>query len=264
VEQQKKRCSFSLRRMLAIVLTLLALFTVFWPTMANYTRDALISLNPGAYSNYLKRGISEEDAYKLVKANMLSAGMTFNDARTYMNNELTKTHLWEDNPYAFGGRAYSQGTARTLLTVFVILLNTLFFGMLLTGLAAIVLYILNQTRIVGIVFAGLAVLSSGAIVGGIIAAKSIGLAEFAPGVGLFLLPVFAVAAFLIYQPEGGKKPKPVKAAPAPAPIPAPAPAPVAAAEPAPAAAPQKLHFCTTCGKPIEADAKFCTNCGAKQ
>lgn len=126
---------------------------------------------------------------------------SYNDYQKYMmaNNENYKKQKQIDS---FNG-------------AMAVLLNIVFFAMLAAGIAAIVLYAMNLSRIPGFVLAALTVATDIIVIIMMAVIKKQGTGFTAIGPAMILLPASAIAACFLYQPE--KKEKRAKAPRAPRP-----------------------------------------------
>ncbi len=247
------------RRCLAIGLVLLSIMFLFWPTVVSTSsrlRNSWIDERADRYVH--EYDCSESQARTIASLNLANSlrGLSVLDLRNTLTyyalhqsvedayKKDTRGEDWFDN-YLDTLRD-DQKTERTLNTLGGVCVNVFFFCMLAAGVAAIVLYALNKTRIAGIVFAVLAVLVVAVAIGYMIYtnvsqnelldAKNVSDKVWdlqhdpvAPGVSMFLIPIFAIASCIVYQRTGRKKTRAPKAKPASAPAAPYAPAPRAAA-----------------------------------
>lgn len=253
----------SLRNFLAIVLTLVSVFCLFWPPVMKFSDSYKNEILQPVVDQCKAKGFSDADAKEYAEATARTVSFTLVNARGAVHAAVVERELNE---------LYSPGkdensTSAILLSI---LVNVLFFGMILTGLAACVFYLLNLTRVVGIVHAAftlVVLILCGILLLFVRSTKNM----FSASYGMFLLPILAVAGCLLYKRE---KPEP---------------------EPEPAndlpKAPEtwictkcgvanpmdeqfcvscgtsktaRRAFCANCGAPLRSGAPFCTNCGKKQ
>ena len=160
--------------------------------------------------------------------------------------------------------------------------NALFFLMLALAAAAVVMMILNRSKVFSILYAIFAVLLGGAFIALWIFLLVKGVHVMMPGVAAFLLPILAIAACIVYKRDKSYRGVFPKRQKKPAPVPAPAPEVVnpgreerafedeqafvhsyrPAAEPAAAYAPVEAGWlCPVCGERVNETARFCTKCG---
>jgi RNA polymerase subunit RPABC4/transcription elongation factor Spt4 len=195
------------------------------------------------------------------------------------------------------GTAFNTGA---IYGIAFLLLNICFFGMIVMAVVAIVTLLLGKGKIAKIatilamVLAILAVILCAVI---IIVMKGMtgygSMISFAPGVAMFLLPIFSLAASILYKRDtsySGMFPVKQSAPAGQQPVYQPyAPKPEAGGwicpscnsqnpenaqfcpncgTPAPAPAPEPAFetpaFCSNCGTKLEPGSAFCPNCGAKQ
>jgi hypothetical protein len=256
----------SLRNFLAIVLTLLSVFCLFWPPVLKYSDSYRSDQKKPLIEKYNQSGFSDADAKDYVDA--LEGDKTYT-----LFNARKAAHL-KAVGYEMIEKYQSGKTGDTDSAIFNdIALNVLFFGLILTGLAACVLYFLKITRIGGIVhlaFSVVLLIGCGIMLLFMRETKN----TLSPSVGMFMIPLLALAGCLLYKPE-----KPVEE---------PIPDPAANAPKAPetwtcskcgVANPMdemfcvscgtpkessRRSFCAYCGAPLRAGAPFCTSCGKRQ
>ncbi len=265
-----------LRRFLAIVLTVLSLLFLFWPSMAavnSKARKEYLASTAKQYQKdsdsssyyYSQYDYSKADARAMASAswmmqttvnrvtfsflevrNGLSAGATqnalnekyakkaweenyrewrqrYDEPYTVYNSDGERVKVSSYNEYVKATRSPETKKLYSFIDTYAVLVNILFFALLAAGLAAVVLYAMGRTRIAGIVFAALTVAADIVFIIMLAYIKKndelfqyIGISEFtAPGASMFLLPIFSLAACILYQPS--KKAKRVKARRAPRP-----------------------------------------------
>lgn len=269
--KKKKKISIpehiSLRNFFAIVLTLISVFCLFWPPVLKYSDSYRNDLKKPVIEMYKQKGFSDADAKDYTDALEGDKTFTVYNSRKAANlgavgNTMAKKY----------GSGKADETDRAIINN--IAINIMFFGLILSGLAACVLYFLNLSRIGGIVHASLSCLLL--ILCGIMLLFVPELkGKLSPGIGMFLLPLSAAAGCLLF-----KRQKPVEE---------PAPSPSKETEEVKAQVlwrcpkceaknpeesafcnlcgtpkPPKKTFCVYCGAPIKPGTKYCPGCGFKQ
>ncbi|MBQ1820738.1 MAG: zinc-ribbon domain-containing protein [Clostridia bacterium] len=222
-----------IRRFIAIGLVVLSLVCLFWPSV--------LGLRPGDYRDqsvdaykeqkkqvremerdkdegvevYESNGFSPADAKKYVNAYIsylyiaIKPDISFSDLRTMMTASLTRTDL-EDKYgiYSYESFSEEQKEDHVISVVFTILINVVFWGMLLFGVGAIVLMVLNKSKVLNVLLAVFAFLAVALAVFMIIYSnvqtnnvEDASQNPIAPGAGLFLIPIFALAACILYKQD---------------------------------------------------------------
>jgi hypothetical protein len=285
MEISKKAMIF---RILAVVLALLCILLLFWPPYIGFGGDARSYMKEAqSYMGYVKAmkdmvitqlttqlGITKSEAnamFTLIE-HMMKPDLSLNDLRVSFNaiNLLKDSKALSEASGMMGGlNLNSDGVAK--FTAHVVILNVLFFAVILAALAAAVLYFLGKSKIGGVVLAVFAVLCTAECIYFVIKSEGI----FFPHASAFLLPIFAIASLIFYVkgPEGSL-PAFCKASKA-GPESAVEGAPVEPSEPMPfepepdvpaeepVAEEQNCSFCPECGAKLEEEMAFCPNCGAK-
>ena len=155
----------SVKHIVAIVLVVLSVILLFWPSVV---------------------GLS---AYGMGQMQSVSG----------VRSEMT------ENMDLFFKSAEIGGFRMTLLGILAIVINICFFGMIAAAVLAIVMIILNKSNfatIIMIILAILAVVVS--VVYALIAKELSGLGDackIVPGVSMFLLPIFTIAACIFAKKE---------------------------------------------------------------
>ena len=228
------------RRIIAVVLTLIAIGSLFWPSMFTYSEDTRelterqedhLRDEYGASAKNLAKKILEETADQLerngsVKGDAKKAAKDYvNILMNFLSGKFSLFALRSDASglYRLATKYEVFYLARTALgsmgvperyaeemkeafTALMIGMNVLFFTTLIFGVIAAVLYALNQTRAPGVIFTIMAFLCSliclAVVIGCNIGFKDdLGFALFAPGASLFLLPLLALAGCIVYKRE---------------------------------------------------------------
>ncbi len=242
----------SLRNFFAIVLTLISVFCLFWPPVVKYSSKFLEINHKATASNYQSRyGYSEADSLELAEVEDVHTSFSVLDALGNAHRDAVQYDIFEKSTHKY----HVMGTSAESTAISVVA-HFLFFGIILTGLAACVCYFLNLTRALGIAHAALCLvvlIMCGIQLLFVRSAKDV----LSPTVGMFALPLLAAAGCLLYKPE-----MPVKE---------PAPDPVANTPKTPEtwicskcgiANPLDEMYCVSCGMPQSAKRTFCSNCGA--
>lgn len=209
---------FSVRNILAIVLTVLAIVSLFWPSMIRYTNEAkemnaqereymetqIEGITPEIMQTQF--GFSESDAKMMLKLYKFALATEF--SFNCLRDMVTTTWKMAGSPMA--GQMEKDTTKIIILSI---AMNVLFFGMIAAAAVAIVLYLLNRSRIGGIIFAVLAVLGAiAALVYILYANSNSGMAALTVGASMFILPIFAIAACILYKKEAKKEIEPAEEA----------------------------------------------------
>ena len=138
------------------------------------------------------------------------------------NYDDDRVYVSSYKEYVKATRTPNEKKFRSFIGTNAVLVNILFFALLAAGAAAIVLYAMGQTRIAGIVFAALTVAADIVFIIMLSFIKKnedmIGDYSYltAPGASMFLLPIFAIAACILYQPSKKAKRRAPRRAPRPA------------------------------------------------
>ncbi len=246
MESTSKKSNLPLiRRCLAIGLVLLSIMFMFWPAtvaVSSRLRNSRIDDRAALYmerydcSESQARAIASfelSDNLRGVSASDLRSRLTYYALHQSVDDAYKKETRGEDWFDDYLDRLSDDiKIERTLNTLGGVCVNIFFFCMLAAGVAAIVLYALNKTRIAGIVFAVFAVLLVAVAIGYMIYtnvstnealdAKSVSDEVWdvqhdpiVPGVSMFLIPIFAIASCIVYQRTGRKKARTPKPAAAP-------------------------------------------------
>lgn len=232
-----------MRRFLAIALTVLSLLGLIWPeaaivarvSRADYLRDELDDYDSdwGRSKSDVRTEANAEYSSNIV---FNRTKLSFSDLRSWLSAEATEIRLVEkaDTKDMSGSekREYmefylewigpSERAKRAYYLNSSVFVNILFFGLLALGIAAIVFYVLNGTRILGIAYGAFTLLADLFL----LILMMLKLPEFtkvvSPGISMLLMPLFAALACVVYQPDKKAKPAAPRRAPRPAPRPAPA------------------------------------------
>ena len=145
-----------------------------------------------------------------------------------------------------------------------ILLNVCFFGMIALAVLGIILMLMNKSKAATVWHTVLAFLTVVLIVAYMIIVKEESGIKMGPGAALFLLPIFSLAASILYQQDPSYS--------------TPFPPHLTAHQPTDAYRPQQPNgnasfrpqadanswTCPTCGAQNGMDARFCSACGSQQ
>ena len=369
---KKKQNALLIRRFAAILLTALAVLSMFLPMLGlnGEVRDMFRQIKkdsgksvkrvitedlPGEYMNdlipaddrYLYRDYYEfmnervqsiakkvvVPAYEKIEDNSLTlmemcsaSGLPskavsiltkkINDLEEIMDGYVEDGSVSRVKADAFIDDFYKIKSFKTLADIAGVVPYVLFFIMLVCGVAAAVMYFLNRGKLFGVLFAVFAVLCALMLIGAIVVpkilledtssvtesmsgsikdiiSKVLEVAKgFVPGAGLIMMPVFALAAVIVYKrdksytgifPKREKTRKPIVED-------GPGSGPIAdaygwvcprcgfkndndsnfccgcgaskAAHVQPETA-EPVKYCSSCGAKQDPDAKFCLNCGTK-
>ena len=215
--------AIKIRRFVAIILVILSIVCLFWPSIINIrwdSRDEYIHMAE-EYEKAIKDK-SRNDQLMELKQDYQGMGLTKGDAkraadalltireyntetefsfwklRTYFSAYMTYLSVMENNGKTIHADQ-EENDMETVYTVFGIVLNVLFFLLPVLGIGAIVAFFFNRTQAAGYVYAGFALLTTGTLVTLMILLKERGSDLTAPGVALFLLPLFAIGSGIVYQ-----------------------------------------------------------------
>ncbi len=282
--------STTICRFIAVILTLLSLTSLFWPAMLNYSSEYLDEVKEEREENYRRYDhYNKADAKALANAEIapvyITGAYSFFSYRNFLSfyfmeqtiEDKNMKNDWNSKGLSRLYRTYQdylnslsteKKMERTLTIVGAIAVNVLFFGMLVIGILAIVLYSLNGTRAFGIIFAVLTLLADVLLIVVLIYMKHIKAPITAPGIGMFLMPLLAIAGCIVYRRDRGSVPP---AAPAEPPVNQPDPFNLPSPEPAGPQWNQKqpeaetdLWTCPVCGCKNAASYVFCANCGTQK
>jgi len=155
----------SVRHIVAMVLIVLSIVCLFWPSVA---------------------GVSAMGQSTMYSVSEVRSEMTSNIGEYFDAAEL------------FGFKA-------TLLGIFGILINVCFFGMIAAAVLALVMILLNKSNVAAVLLAILAILAVVVCAVYVVILIDLmemgGLVKFAPGVAMFLLPIFAIATCILAKKE---------------------------------------------------------------
>jgi len=254
-----------IRRIAAAVLALLCIVLLFFPPLVGYageTREQAKQMQQQlSYYTSMKDliiqqmtmqyGISASDAramYNLVTT-MMKPDLSLCDLRSSFTTVLRFGD--SDVVDMMGGGGFLETGSGIDFKIYTVALNVLFFGTIALSVLAAALYLLNRSKIGGVLLAVFACLCTAAAIFLVIKADG----ALFPHASTFLLPIVAIASLIVYRrdPNGGSLRQPYHE---PAPEAAPAPA-----EAAFTASPSV--FCPNCGAKAKEGATFCENCGTK-
>lgn len=280
-----------IRRMVAIALTALSILFLFWPAMVSVDADKRDQYAE-TYKVY-KEDIKEEGGRSKVVSDytnqLKSIGYSSSDAKALANASITETLLGYKpdkslselrtffsammTEYTIGKKHNNiiddNNDMVNLVRACSILFNVFFWALLAAGIAAIALYLFNKTRAAGVAFAVIAVLNTIWVVILLVILKGVGSDMTAPGASVFLLPIFAIAACIVYQRDPNAKGLFSMRAVAPQP-------PVGNSQyrtqqtdqkpenPFMDRANEAFWTCPVCGNKNSASAGFCAGCGTKR
>ena len=221
------------RRFAAILLVVLAIVCLFWPSIISTVEDERDD-KEDMYESYLDAQDGADRAKeKKERIRELKKSMDFStaDAKAFMNAYYAHTDL-QYKPDLSLSELRTMSTASwtitrlgdkyipnasiddfseqeeesfTLIKITTILTNVAFFGMLAAGVGAIVLMVLNKNGAVNFIFLAFAVLGTAAAVFFLIRSNAIAEeymdkdGSWGLGVSLFLMPIFALAACILYK-----------------------------------------------------------------
>ncbi len=326
------RTSTLIRRFIAIGLTVFTLVFLFWPSMIRIAnkdyrdmvegfipsyRRSLEDLrdNKSKYIDQLQHEYGDSEGTALYNATVAGLETSACTSWSFLSMRTRTTSSWtssriqlEHYGYTIDGESQDAYDKNVMYSI---LMNVTFFAILTSGVLAILLYALNKSRAGGIVLAALAVIGSAVFVFYIFDQNKLyddalsGAYPDVYGVGpaLFLLPIFAIAACIVYQrtpkraaaadaPSDelwGMPPENAEKAPASAPYapmtqnarqtsaarsgqplsgswtrPGVTPPPAPAAPNAPARAAINGWICPHCESDNPADVDYCPLCGSKK
>ena len=308
-----------IRRFIAMGLTLLALLFMFWPAIASVKaeeRHEYIEAQEW-WKEYKKEHKKSEMINEAVEG-FMDDGFSKSDAKKAANASYTVQDISDNTDYSLAQLRSLYSASATLYALYekynrnryysssdsdraafgvamAVLLNISFWSLLVIGIGAMVLYFFNKTRALGIVFTVLAFLNSLYVIIMLAGINEMKGDITVPGASMFLIPMFALAACIVYKRTATKKAAPARAyAPAnPQPVnnyaqpmngqwaqpqpagnqwsqPQPRPVNNYAQQPAnnPWEQPQRTAeeptwFCPACGAKNPKSAGFCSNCGTK-
>lgn len=280
----KRNKTATIRLIIAIGLTLLTILFMFWPATASVEwsertgymwsqenwKQQKKDFSREQYCEYLMdAGFSKadaKDAYHVLLNYRNSASKpdrSFWDLRTSLTSQIQSLHLQSKygNEYFGINYHYYDGTRIGVMYGFGIGFNILFWGMLILGVGAIVLYIFNKTRAVGILFAVFAFCTSMTVMAFLIVQKSMKDDITVPNVSMFLMPLFAIGSCIVYQRtkrfENKAKPSYETGNPQP----------INQTWKDPVKTPfidLSVWVCPACGKNNLTESNFCANCGTKK
>lgn len=139
-----------------------------------------------------------------------------------------------------------------------ILLNVCFFGLILFSVLGIILMLLNKTKAANIWHTVLAFLTVALFVGYMIIVKEESGIKTGPGAALFLLPIFSLAASILYQQDRSYS------TPFPQHVAAPQQTPQYAYQPQQRPVQTNSWSCPNCGTQNADEARFCAACGTSK
>ncbi len=220
------RKSTTICRFIAVILTLLSLTSLFWPAMLNYSREYLADVKEDRedYYYYHYDHITKADAKALANAEIapvyITGAYSFFSYRNFlsfyfMGQSMEDKYMkkdWDSKSLSSHYKTYQdylnslskeKKLERTTTIAGAIVGNVLFFGLLACGILAIILYSLNRTRAFGIIFAVLTLLADIFFIVVLIYMKHIKAPITAPGIGMFLMPLLAIAACIVYRRDRG-------------------------------------------------------------
>ncbi len=242
-----------IRRMVAIGLTVLTLIFLFWPSMMGITNEDVREEYEDSIP-YIRRQLRELRNSKDEAIDEFSSVMSDADAKAFYNAYAASLESSTLTNWSFlAGRTRTSSTTTVARlaekydlsafdsetkeqfdtwSIYSALMNILFFGMLAMGVLAIVLYALNKSRAAGVLLAVLAAIGSIVFISYInyqnnqfsdslsgYSSSSASKMRNPYGVGpaMFLLPIFALAACIVYKrdtrisgafPKASSVPKP--------------------------------------------------------
>lgn len=268
----KRSSVLLIRRFAAVILTIFSVICLFWPAMISLTDEDMRELceeivkyeekhKDEAKESHkknlekYKEAYGKKDGKKYLDAEERHDDVDILPDKSFLNLRTLETTQWtmnkivekneeeeEDYPSYYTDKEIEEleeekeerETERTKTVVYSLILNVLFFAMLASGVAATVLYFLNNTKIAGLVHAILTVLGVATVIALLIRYNHPYVEDgddaiWGPGVGLFLMPIFSIGALFLYQRDKKCKGLFPKAAPRPAYAAAPTGAPYGAA-----------------------------------
>ncbi len=285
-----------IRRFIAMGLTLLALLFMFWPAIASVKEEERHEYieEQEWWKEYKKGRTKSEMINDAAEGFMNYYGFSRSDAKKAANASYTVRDISDNTDYSLAQLRSRFSASATLYSLYekynmnryysssdsdeaafgvamAVLLNISFWSLLVIGIGAMVLYFFNKTRALGIVFTVLAFLNSLYVIIMLAGFKGMDGDITVPGASMFLIPMFALAACIVYKRTATKKaapanPQPVNnyAQPMNGQWSQPQPVNNQWSQPQPQQAETSLWTCPVCGAKNPTSAGFCASCGTKQ
>ncbi len=187
---------------------------------------SFLQVRNGLSAGATELALMEKYAKKQWEENYREWRSNYSEPYTVYNSNGERVAVSSYKEYVKVTRPTETKKLYSFINTYSVLVNILFFALLACGIVTLVLYAMGQTRITGIVFAALTVVADIVFIIMLSYIKKnddiFGYSAFgnvtAPGASMFLLPIFTLAACILYQPS--KKTKRVKPRRAPHPAPA--------------------------------------------
>lgn len=243
VLEKKKTGALLIRRFIAIGLTALTILFLFFPAVlvmnqadkqiadfkeaADHVSQQIsaeeLSKEKDQLSDLFKEVLKSSEfsglessqevlkSFKLIFLAMRNLNISAFEARTIVVESM---RLYEKAAKANPNDSEFSGVPTGLFPAVRIIVNVLFFGTIVLALASMVMMFFNRSRVFGILHVILIFLLTGimAIVPISFMTNSSAVSPVLPGLSLFLLPIFSLAAVIVYKRNKVKKAKQTDAA----------------------------------------------------